>query len=161
MLAKFDGSRFRQTDDCVFAGDVDLDAWKRGHTKPRGRIYNGPASRLEHRRDLMPHAQPHALHVDVHDLVIGLHLLFEERRQQLLDTRVVESEVEPAELLQRAPDEIFDLRFLRHIGRHEHGFAALRADEPNGFLAFRSSAAGNNHLGPFPGVGDGGGAADS
>jgi hypothetical protein len=32
---------------------------------------------------------------------------------------------------------------------------------PNGLLAFRSSTAGNNNLGAFPGVGDGGGAADS
>ena len=109
----------------------------------------------------MPHAQPHALHVDVHDLVIGLHGLLQKRRRRLLDARVVEGEVEPAELLQRAPDEVLDLRFLGHIGRHEHGFAALRADEPNGLLAFGSSAAGNNHLGPFPGIGDGGGAADS
>ena len=79
----------------------------------------------------------------------------------MLDARVVEGEVEPAELFQRAPDEVLDLRFLGHIGRHEHGFAALRADELNGLLAFGGSAAGNNHLGPFPGIGDGGGAADS
>ena len=92
---------FVQTDDRVFAGSVDLDARKRDHTRHRGRIHNGPSARLEHGRDLMPHAQPHALHVDVHDLVIGLHGLLQKRRRRLLDARVVEGEIEPAEPFQR------------------------------------------------------------
>ena len=79
----------------------------------------------------------------------------------MLDAPVVEGEVQPAELLQRAADEVFDLCFLGHIGRHEQGFAALRADELDGLFAFGRSAAGDNHLGPFPGIGDGGGAADA
>ena len=50
---------------------------------------------------------------------------------------------------------------LGDIGRHEDGFASLGPDELNGLFAFGGSAAGHNHLGPFPGIGDGGGAADS
>jgi hypothetical protein len=65
--------------------------------------------------------KPHPLHVDVHHLVISLHGLLEERRRHLFDSRVVEGEVEPAKLFQRALDKFLDLRVLSHIGRHEYG----------------------------------------
>src|SRR6202051_2472020 len=145
----------------MLAGNVDFIARYADHSEHRSSIHNGAAARLEHGRDLVLHAQPHALRVDVHDAIESLLVLLEERSRHLLDPGVVEGEVEPAELLQRPFDEFLDLNRLRDVGRHEESFAPLSPEEPHGFFPFGRSSAGHNDSGSFARIGDGGGSADS
>ena len=161
LFAELQGGRFREANDGMLAGHVDFNARHGDHSQPRRSIHNGAASRLEHGWDFILHAQPHPLHVDVHDAIVGLLVLLEKRRRLLLDPGIVEGEVEPAKLLHRPVDELLDLGRLRHIGRHEKSFASLGPEEPHGLFTFGRSSAGDNDPGPLPGIGDGGCPADS
>src|ERR1700676_3183596 len=145
----------------MLAGNVDFIARYADHSEHRSSIHNGAAARLEHGWDFVLHAQPHALRVDVHDLIESLLVLLEERKRPLLDPGVVEGDGEPAELLQGPFDKFLHLDRLRDVGLHEDSFTTLGLQKPHCFFPFRSSSAGHNDLRAFPCIGDGGCPADS
>src|ERR1700722_1341677 len=145
----------------MLAGNVDFIARYADHSEHRSSIHNDAAARLEHGWDLVLHAQPYALRIDVHDAIEGLLVLLEKRTRHLLNPGVVEGDVEPAELLQRPFDEFLDLDRLRDVGHHEESFAPLSPEESHGFFPFGRPSAGHNDPGSFPRIGDGGCSADS
>src|SRR5882724_6894448 len=119
----------------MLAGNVDFIARYADHSEHRSSIHNGAAARLEHGWDFVLHAKPHALRVDVHDLIESLLVLLEERKRHLLDPGVVEGDVEPAELLQSPFDKFLQLDRLRDVGLHEDSFTTLGLQEPHCFFS--------------------------
>src|SRR5437899_4989636 len=109
----------------MLADNVDFIARYADHSEHLSSIHNGAAARLEHGWDFVLHAKPHALRVDVHDLIESLLVLLEERKRHLLDPGVVEGDVEPAELLQSPFDKFLHLDRLRDVGLHEDSFTTL------------------------------------
>ena len=109
----------------------------------------------------MLHAQQHATHIDVEDLVVSLDLDFGDITRWQRDAGIVESEVETAKALEGPSDGIRTVLLARDVGLHEQPLPAGLLDERDRFLALCFPPAGDDDIGTLPSECDGGGATDA
>ena len=102
----------------------------------------------QHGRNLVLHAQPHALQVHTHDFVplcLGdVRHLGEPRTR---DARIVDRAVEAAEFLDRGLDHVFDIRGAADIGLDEMRLAACIDDSLHDLGALLGASGGDDDLG--------------
>src|SRR5215813_5281023 len=127
-ITELAGHRARHREDRAFRGDV-VQVMRAAHEDGGGRDVDNPsASLLPHLRNDRLAGQPDTSYVDGHQLVPlrltelpeGLHLDSRE------DGRVVDQNVDPAELAQRRGDHFLTARFVGHVGSYEDGLATGR-----------------------------------
>src|SRR5438552_2297910 len=146
LFGVFERDRFGQPGDGVLAGGVERSRGKPDQPRNGRVVDDRTAARLQHRRNLVLERQPHALHVDVHDLVVRLFGLIRQRSQRLLDAGVVEGTIEPAESRQRPSDHRLDIALFRDVGLDEDRFAARRFDLGDDGIAFCLAASADDDL---------------
>ena len=96
-----------------------------------------PSPVREHDRQLMTKAQEDRAHIGVEYLVIDGVALLLDRRAPLLETGIVEGDVEPAVALDRGPDQALDIVLPRDVGPDRQ---RLRAESPASAAAASISA---------------------
>src|SRR3989454_5645513 len=146
VLGVFERDGLRQPDDGMLAGGVDRCLRKAYQSCDGGIVDDCAAAGLQHRWNLVLQRQPHALDVNVHDLIVGLFGLIGQRSQRLLDPGVVERTIEPAEGRQRPFDRRLDVALLRDVGSDEDRLAAGRLDPSDDFLALSLTASADDYL---------------
>src|SRR5438093_10607945 len=160
VLGVFERDGLRQPDDGVLAGGVDRCLRKADQSCDGGIVDDCAAAGLQHRWNLVLQRQPHALDVNVHDLIVSVFGLIGQRSQRLLDPVVVERTIEPAEGRQRPFDHRSDVALLRDVGSDEDRLAAGGFDSSDDFLALSLTASADDDLRPLLGEFDCGSTAD-
>ena len=90
----------------------------------RGDVDDAPAALLPHLRHDRLRSEPHAAHVDRHELVPLRRRNLPEgpHRQRREHGRVVDEDVDAAEFVHRRRRELVAARFIRDVGAHEMAF---------------------------------------
>ena len=135
----------------MFAGGVDAHFGCSAQCGHRGGIDDGTATVLEHQRQLVAHALPHALDVDVHDAVKHGFIAISQLAQLNLDTGVVKGAVQATKFRINAFNQAFHLSRIRHITGNEYRIAARRTNSFSYRLASRHINVRENNLGSCSG----------
>jgi hypothetical protein len=115
----------------------------------------------EHELDLVLHAQEGAAEVDRHEAVPLAVADLASRLDRLLDTRVVEGDVQATEPLDGGLQRRFDVLAAHDVARHRKGLAACLLDHAGRLLIALSCNVGDHHARPFAGERQGGRATDA
>src|SRR3546814_1013670 len=84
---------------------------------------------LDHRKDLVLHAQERAGYIDIHALPKPFERHFGKRQSGLRDPRIVERAVKPAERRQSLRDKCLHVLFLCDVAPEIGGLPARRSDD--------------------------------
>ena len=147
VAAIFRSGGLGQADHRVLAGGIDRLRRRAHQARHRCRIDDRPAALLEHLADLVLHAQPRALDVDVDDAVEQRFLGVGQRQVLFLDAGVVKGAVEAAEIRHRLVDQRFNFGRARDVGLHEQRLATGFDDHRRRRMAAVDRGIGHHHAG--------------
>ena len=138
MLGELDRRRLRHADHGVLAGAVGRERRHRAEARAGRRVDDhaaaaaaAAAAAVAHRRPDVLQAEPDALRVHGHHLVVDVLGVVEERRDDALDACVVVEAVDAAEALDRGVDVALYLRRVADIGPATSVSAPSSASAPS------------------------------
>ena len=135
FTAVFQRGRLGQADDGMFAAAVGRHFGRADQPGYGRSVDDGAAALLHHLRQLVLHAQPDALDVDIHDAVKHRFRTVGQAHVLFFNACVVESAVEAAKSIYRRGHHRLNIKGFADIRLDKNCGAARRLNHRYGFLA--------------------------